>query len=713
MGYFFAERKDGKTEIQLSHSVSTFPWSNVSRETLAERKRQCFADFGTFDIESTTINDPERPYGFMYHWQACISGHCVYARTWEDFKRFLTDLINTLHPSEECPYIIFIHNLSFEFQWIRQLLDEETFGEMEVFAPQRRKPLTVRLSCGLEFRCSYKLTNMSLYKFTTTEYGNNYIKSDGDLDYSITRYPDTPLTDLEYSYCMNDVFALYHAIHAKLRNDGDTLLTLPLTSTAYVRRDCRKRCRADKNYRKIFTRNVMSPAVYTLLKEAGRGGDTGANRYLAGAVISDVDSFDVTSSYPYQLLTQKFPTSRFYLYSDSVTLEELDTLCEEKAVLFRVGFGNIRIKPDSVDAYLPTSKALSLLEYRQANGRLLRAKEAIYTITEIDWVIIKDLYEWDTLYLGEVYTAKKDYLPQPIRDTVYDYFKKKCELAILRDQYDENTEQYAYYNYLYAKMKNKLNGIFGMCYTDPVRDVNTIDKEGNWSTEKADVKEALEEFYDSYNSFLVYAWGVWTTAHARNHLQKLLHLTGEQTIYWDTDSSKAHITPDILTSIHEANRTIQKLCISHGAYYEHGNPSDADYKIFYLGVYEHETSKGSYKEFKTLGAKKYAYTDAKNNLHCTISGVAKSSSPSHPDGARELKTLSNFKIGFIFKEAGGKTLYYNQQPFHTTTINGHTVEIGDNIAMVDSTYKIGITREYAEVLGYSVIDGEIYEDSVD
>lgn len=651
----------------------------------------------------------------MYHWQADISGILVYGRAWSDFIDFMKRLIQYLGTSKECPYIIYVHNLSFEFQWIRQLFDVETFGEMEVFAPQRRKPLTVRLECGLEFRCSYKLTNMSLYKFTTTEYGNPYIKSDGDLDYSITRYPDTPLTDLEFSYCMNDVLSLYTAIHAKMCNDDDDLLTIPLTSTSYVRRECRARCKDDPQYRKLFTRNVMTPKVYGLLKDTARGGDTGANRYLAGAVIADVDSFDVTSSYPYQMLTQEYPISRFYKYSDSCTLEELNALCQKKAVLFRVGFGKLRIKPETVDAYLPTSKAQSLINYKQANGRVLTAAEAIYTFTEIDWSIVQSLYEWDTLYLGEVFTAKKAKLPKPIRDTVFVYFKQKCELAVKRDSFPEDSETYAYYNYLYAKSKNKLNGIFGMCYTDPVRDENLVLEDGTWTTETADVKASLEEFYNSYNSFLVYAWGVWTTAHARAHLQRLITLTGEQTMYWDTDSSKAHITPAILTAINEENERIRNICIQHGAYYIHdetcadGRSTKSTPKTFYLGVYEHETAKGSYQYFKTLGAKKYAYTDSKGRLHCTISGVAKSRSPLHPDGARELKHLDNFKLGFIFHEAGGKTLYYNQQPFSVSTINGHTVELGDNIAMVDSTYRIGVTREYAEILGYSVIDGKVYD----
>lgn len=707
LGYFFAERKDGKTELRHAYHCTDFPFKEVSLDTISvthgARKKTVFNDFGTFDIESTTL--PRTPTAFMYHWQMCVSGILVYGRTWSEFRSFMGTLNGTLHAHTDAAYIIYVHNLAFEFHWIRQLFPEDVYGKLEVFAPQRRKPLTLRLPCGIEFRCSYKLTNMSLYRFTTSEYNNDYIKSDGDLDYNTIRYPDTPLTDLEFSYCMNDVLSLYTAIHAKMENDNDTLLTIPLTSTSYVRRECRARCRADKTYRNLFNRCIMTPTVYNLIKDASRGGDTGANRYLAGAIIPDVDSFDVTSSYPFQMLTKEYPISRFYLHSTEPTLEDVETISQKKACLFRIGFKNLRIKPEAVDAYLPTSKSLGLIKYKQANGRVLSAEQAVYTVTEVDWSIIKDTYDWDELYLGELYTAKRGNLPKPIRETVIHYFVEKCKLAIKRDSYAEDSEDYEYYNYLYAKMKNKLNGIFGMMFTDPVRDIITVNDAGIWKVDKANIPTALEDFYDSYNSFLVYAWGVYTTAHARRHLQDLLHLTGEQTIYWDTDSSKAHITPEILTAIKKANEHIIEICKKHDAYYIDRKTKRA----FYLGVYEHETAKASYANFKTLGAKKYAYTDRKNRLHCTISGVAKSRSPLHPDGARELRSIEKFRIGFIFHESGGKTLYYNHAPFHTETINGHAVEVGDNVAMVDSTYRIGVTREYAEVLGYSVVDGKVYD----
>ena len=114
-----------------------------------------------------------------------------------------------------------------------------------------------------------------------------------------------------------------------------------------------------------------------------------------------------------------------------------------------------------------------------------------------------------------------------------------------------------------------------------------------------------------------------------------------------------------------------------------------------MGVYEHE-NKEPIAEFKTLGAKKYAYVDAKG-LHCTISGVSKKL------GAEELKSIDNFRIGFVFRDAGGMELYYNDNVgIHQETVNGCTFTTASNVAMIDGTYTIGITEEYAELIGANI-----------
>lgn len=700
MRLFRTVNKRNVVEWYPAYDITDYPYEQLKTSTLRESHKKVrntyLEEFGAFDIETTSyLGADDRYHGFMYIWQICVGGLCCYGRTWHEFQEFCDTLFETLDVSPLRRFVVYVHNLAFEFQFLRKLLSR-WYGIDSVFSAQPRKPMKVLCSNGLELRCSYKLSNMSLYAATLNELGCDYYKADGDLDYSIYRDSNTPLNDTEFGYSMMDVLSLYHYIKAKMHNEGDTLTSIPLTSTGYVRRDCRNACKKSATYMTAFRRQKMTREVYILLKEAARGGDTAANRYLAGQTCSNVYSFDVTSSYPYQMLTQLYPSTRFYPKRAWESEAEIDKASQGTPLLFRALFRNIRIKSDSVNAYISLSKAweysgkswnkMSFDERRKnriANGRVLRAEVLGLTLTDIDWQILRKYYEWDEVAISDVCASRYAQLPEELRSVILDYFRQKCELAEERDKYPEDSDEYIRLNYLYMKSKNRLNGIFGMCFTDPVRDEIPYDTSKDvWGEATTPpFGEALEQFYTSRNSFLVYAWGVWTTAHARKHLSRLIDLCGAESIYWDTDSDKC-MNPDF-DAINRENELIKQLCVSRGAY------ADVNGHRYYLGVYEHETAKGAYREFKTLGAKKYAYVDHKGKLHCTISGVAKSKSPNHPDGARELGSLSHFNPGFTFREAGGLTLYYNDS------------DPLPNVGTCPSTYKLGITDEYAEAIGYN------------
>lgn len=704
--YFFPVRKDGKFECQRIYTLDTFPWRKIPRELVSERGKKkpvlYYSDFASFDIESTTIHQGDKHTGFMYVWQMCVCGYTVGGRTWEEWIDFIKKLDRVLKLESHKRFVIYVHNLSFEFQFLYRFLVKH-FCVPDVFAVNTRKVL--KCTCGgIEFRCSYKLSNQSLEKACINEYGCPYLKAVGDLDYSVYRDYLTPFTDRELTYIFSDAIALYWYVKAKLENEGDTIATIPLTSTAFVRRECRKACKKDREYMKAYLKQGMTPAVYKMLKDAGRGGDTAANWRYAGRKIADVDSYDAVSSYPYQQCTQKFPSRKFYPYGKVCTYEELEYLCSSKAVLFVAAFNGLKCKADSVCAYLPFSKATSYSgKVTQANGRVLKAEAISYTFTDIDWEIVKDTYTWDTIAIGDVYYTKYDYLPEALVNCIKKYFFDKCKLGYDRDNAELNDDMEAFnlLAYQYFKSKNRLNGIFGMSYTDPVRDTYDFNpdrvKDGKpeiWKKDTADPDTELPRELAKDNSFLVYAWGVWTTAHARRHLHVLRKCTGKGTIYWDTDSSKAFDVDH--SAIERVNEGIRKLCEDRGAYCDVGG------KRYYMGVFDCETVRGKYRSFKTLGAKKYAYVDHKGELHLTVSGVGKSRSPHKPDGARELGTIDNFKPGFVFREAGGITLYYNDDPISTLEVNGHKFTTAANVGSENSTYKIGVTGEYAEILGINL-----------
>lgn len=718
-------RADGNKDIVKAYSVHDFPFAKLdSKKKIVRNKHKKINSycqtFGTFDIETTTIipkDEITQPWGFMYHWQMCVGGFVCIGRYWLEWIEFLKKLETHLQFDNKNCFVVYIHNASYELQFMLDFL-KKYIGDVSIFATQKRKALKITTSNGIEFRCSYKLTNMNLYNATKNELGVVHIKAKDDLDYKKLRTPKTTLTPAELGYCVSDVVSLYELIKCRLRNDKDNLETIPMTSTGYPRRDCRKACRKNVNYKRdVFDKQTMTETVYTLLKEESRGGNTHANRRWSGRTVDadeiglQIHSLDFASSYPAQQLLKTFPMSKFEPYGEVESMAELETLLNKYACLFRVSFDNLRIKNDSVIMpYIPTAKCAQLSKGKGGefdNGRILKCESATLTVNDIDFKIIRRQYSWDKIYISDMHTAKYGYLPEELTGQIMEYFKNKCvlkeRLKELEDLEQTETEDYKNIKYMYDKSKNLLNGIFGMSFTDPIHQLIELMDSGEWIETTPDITRTLAKYNKSRNSFLVYAWGCWTTARAREHLDAMLNITDkgyknnvgiyDGTIYIDTDSSKC-INPDF-EALEKFNNEIKRLCEQRGAY------CDVNGNRYYLGVAELETDteQKQIKQFKTLGAKKYCYVDGKG-LHLTVSGVNKER------GAKELGDINKFEIGTKFKDAGGSTLYYNDNwGVREIEVNGERFLSGSNIGMIDSTYTIGITNEYADLCG---IDLNIY-----
>ena len=120
---------DGTEKSDPIYTVITFPFTEVCSEIL--KLRYCghhqtayLSDFGTFDIETTTyqmsIIDNEPQYNaFMYQWQFCIADKVIMGRTWKEFIFLLEQLRIALGLSHNHYFVIYVHNLSFEFQFFR------------------------------------------------------------------------------------------------------------------------------------------------------------------------------------------------------------------------------------------------------------------------------------------------------------------------------------------------------------------------------------------------------------------------------------------------------------------------------------------------------------------------------------------------------------------------------------------------------------------
>lgn len=652
------------------------------------RARRVYKDIVcAFDTETTYIKDMDR--SILYIWQFQLDEVCtIYGRTWKDFINFY-ERINAIMKEDEY-IIVYVHNLSYEFQFMRSLFD---IIPDDVFVVKSRRIL--KWTHGhFEFRCSYIQTNLSLNAFTR-KFNVAHQKLSGDeFDYKRIRYSDTELTEKELEYCFNDVIGLVEAIKAEMARDNDNLYTIPLTSTGYVRRDIKAGLRLWGTYK--ISELLPNVTVYELLREAFRGGNTHANRYFVKnpefplPPIENVKSADRSSSYPDVQVNYKFPMSPFKRVIKEVSYTELKEHYIKKrgyALIFRMYIKDLKLKDKfNPCPYISYDKARCVRGKILDNGRILSADYLEITITDIDFNIIDKQYMLSdsNVEIHDLYFSRYDYLPDEMREIVKNYYIQKTQLKGIE-------EQKLYYN----KFKNLINACYGCSAQDPAKDNilymqdGSEDEEGKLDKERiyAEEGKSVADILAEARPTMPYQWGVWTTARARELLQIMIDAVhenaGSEFVYTDTDSVKYIGDFDL----EQINQKLRKIAEANGAY-----ANDSDGVRHYMGEYEYE---GEYKRFETMGAKSYVYEDQDGKLYITIAGVPKE------EGAEELQRMGGFdayKVGAVFHDGVTETRYHDEREYRQIEIGGHAAELTSDIVIKDSFHQIGFAQDYSILL---------------
>lgn len=663
--------------------IQNLPCLHDTRSNKGSKKAKGYKNcMCAFDIETTRLEDIEQ--SIMYIWQFSILFlddlhiDTIIGRTWTEFELFLDNLMND---DNYAYYMIFVHNLSYEFQFLRGIY---TFSPDEVFAIKSRKILKCEMLERFEFRCSYLQTNMSLNTFTTKMKVEHRKLSGEKFNYEKKRYPWTELTEYEIQYSTYDTIGLVEAMYKRMILSNDNLYTLPLTSTGYVRRETKKAMYGwSRKHKDIFP----TIDVFNLLEEAFRGGDTHANRYYSGTVIRadgkkilGIGSYDRSSSYPDVVLNCVFPITRFVHIG---SIEETDIekkLNRGKALLFRCKIHGIEQIDKYYGApYISYSKCRNVSRETLDNGRILSAEYMEITLTDIDYEIMKREYKWKHFEITECYESKYGALPEPLKDIFRKYYTDKTELKGIEEQ-----------ELFYNLQKALLNAGYGMMVQSPVKQslIFTESAENIYTVDETVSRETLLTNYNR-TAFVTYQWGVWVTAWARLRLKEGINIVGDRYVYSDTDSVKyIKVRGDNIDELFDRyNSERKEQSIANSAY-----ATDRYGVKHYMGVYEFEDT---YTEFSTIGAKKYVYRTTDGKLHATIAGVNKKHAP---DELEEHGGIEAFKIGFTFLRSGGTESVYNDVPYGDYTVGKHVLKITQNVVIRPSTYTIGITDEYRRIL---------------
>ena len=645
-----------------------------------------------FDIEVTSFYAGEEKQAIMYHWQFGIWNMVTTGRTWEELADFLKAVRAILDISEERRLAVYVHNLPYEFQFIRK-----RFKWDKVFLIDDRKPVYSR-SDGIEFRCMMKLAGGRALSAVAKDLQKYKVeKMVGDLDYSVHRTPLTPLTEKELKYCENDIRICLSYIQEKIEQDGD-ITKIPLTNTGYVRQYCRKECfKRWKKYRNLITSLTVDYSEYDQLKRGFQGGFTHANHRYVKKVLEHVGSYDLTSAYPSVMLLEQFPMSTATLVDRTITSDELLHYLTNYCCLFDLEVTNLIPKLHQ-DHPISSSKC-DILEWPLLdNGRVVYAERLRTTITEQDYFTYRLFYDWDEEKIYNLRIYEKGYLPKQLVVAVLELYRQKTELKGVKGMELE-----------YMIAKNMLNAAYGMMVTDIVR------TEYDYVSDKCKKRSPnLEGSIDKYNNdvkrFLFYPWGVWVTAYCRANLFSAIYACGPDYVYADTDSVKI-LNPEKHTEYFENYnaeiiRKIERVAKLRGQNPELYMPKNPKGKKCVLGVWDFE---GVFDEFKTLGAKRYLYREG-DEYTLTVAGTNKKKSCEYLVSTGEPFGKFSHKLKIPAENTGKNILTYIDNTITGILVdqNGVPYEYEElsSVHMEAAEYNLSLSEDFIRYLKGGVDFGE-------
>lgn len=619
-----------------------------------------------FDIEFTKVIDLDKTFdimvvkdarSYMYHWQFAVNDCIITGRKWSQFESLMKKLVvclekefrlamkrhkqrftNKTHPRA----IIWVANLPCEFQFIKDRINWTS-----IFATDVRKVMNCGVMDGataisrgenvyyrplVSFQDCLRISGGSLASlakdYTTTQ------KLKGDLDYSLKRNSLTPLTEEEKHYCYNDV-AILSEWHTYYYNTYSKQGYAPSTMTGILRHEVKKGQTID-DLNRVYEMMPDIQEYKRIMQYMFKGGYAHANANNANTVFENcVYSWDITSSYPFVMLTYK--TYPMGVFEDSKELEELLNNCTKDNLYETVKtvadscrfYADVEIKgciSKTANTYISLSKCLnkSVVEHFMSsserakdgypmtlldNGRIKRTPVTKTVETDIDIMTILEMYDYKEIKFSNVKVCKEiGALPKYLTEPIERNYETKSELK--KKGLAKTIE--------YVLSKIMINAGFGMCCTravekDAVYNITTRD----WETEDSNNADNLEE-----QLFLNPYWGIWITAYSRRRLMEVIIKAGNNSIVSDTDSIYAKRSEELEEYINSINEKV----LAENKIRFNNNPLFDDLGCWDKQSVDENGNFVPYERFCTMGAKRYVlygWNDKKYGWKQTVAGLPK------------------------------------------------------------------------------------------
>ena len=649
-----------------------------------------------------------RKGALVYAWIFTLNGHCFVGRTVEEFVQLCETVSRKYQLGVSKRLVCYVHFLGHDFQFIRKY-----FKWLNVFATKPRNPIKCLCDLGIEFRDSLILSGYSLAKTGENLHTYKIEKLVGELDYSLLRHPDTPLTNQEWQYIINDGLVVSAYIQEQIEA-LKSINRIPLTKTGFVRKYLRQSCYFTRSthvrdvkkkfarYRKLMlSMQIGSVEEYLLLHQCYTGAIVHANCFKCNTIVEHAFGKDLTSSYPTQMvLSNRFPMSSGVKVKIK-SKEEFDHYVSKYFCVIDAEIIDIR-KSNTFESIISVSKCVEKEDVEEDNGRLIKAKRIRIVFNDIDLEIFRKFYKWKSMKIHRMYVYKRGRLPTDFVKAVLELYQKKTVLKQVEGKERE-----------FQRSKEDINSCYGACVTDVCRSDNEYNVEtGTWSIKENDYWKQIEAYNRTKNRFNFYPWGVAVTSLSRRALASAIYNLGDDYLYSDTDSVK-YINPEQ----HEAyfdeynryiDRQIEKASIYHNIPIEMFKPKTQEGITKVIGYWDDDVPKGAteFKRFKTLGAKRYAYEYEKDGKIChslTIAGVNKKTAIPYVE-EHEKDFFDCMSFGYIFNDqACGKNLHTyidDERSGYMVDYLGNGCEFSakSGVHMESTTYEMTASDDYTRLL---------------
>lgn len=562
-------------------------------------------DNGNYQLHEIKGDVFEKPiHSWIYHIQIMVSGIYITFRYIDNavsFLRLLSDKISELNLEKNPKLIIWVANLSFEWAFLLSYFKNDV---TDYFAKSPTKPLYIEINHNIVLKECIGLFGKSLSDIAKHHTKTQKLK--GDLNYDLIRTPITPLKDKEREYCYNDVKILSELSYIALDKWLCKHMPIPLTETGILRQEVRillkKRMRFvySDNFKLIpFHEDIDNKCdlSWNLFSEWRRflyvGGYAHSNYEHVGKILNDDVDVDITSAYPFHMLTKKYPAGELI----HTNKHDIQKILKNNHYIIKVMFSEIVSR--GTHSFISRCKIINISDTYDTifdNGRLLRGKNVMLWLNEVDFENMKLMYTGKFEIIDCWHFTDSRLIDKKIRDLIAKYYIDKKNLKSKHLPYhDEKVKINSFYGFYATRIYNEVNRMI-----DGIIKQN-IDEDFSFKKNASHIM---------LNPYVAY----WTTAYTRQMLVNFISKYPDIIVQYDTDSlfASREINNEMFDNFMRAvkienDRTINdNMCKLNNA------------MLCDLGTWDI----AHIDKIKCLGAKRYVYTDTEG-IHSTIAGLPK------------------------------------------------------------------------------------------